>query len=122
MEIQPLKWALIIQNILFLLRKAALAKCKSKPRNELDFRKFKLILFLDFAFFSYKSNDIMLKDPEKAIGGSWEILKEVYLDNQNVTLDLGRMRRVLLSLKSKLESDPKYLGELKKKQDTGECS
>lgn len=44
----------------------------------------------------YKENDPVLRDPESVNAKGWEVTKKVYLDGQNVNLDLERFRKRLI--------------------------
>ncbi|ONK66337.1 uncharacterized protein A4U43_C06F6690 [Asparagus officinalis] len=44
----------------------------------------------------YKRDDPVIKDPKSVHKQGWEKLREVYLDKQNVRVNVGRMRGVLL--------------------------
>lgn len=43
----------------------------------------------------YKKDDLVLTDPESVNARGWEVTKKVYLDGQNVRLDLERFRKRL---------------------------
>ena len=45
---------------------------------------------------SYEKNDPVLLDPDTVNQRGWEVTKEVYLDNQNVRLNLRRFEKRLL--------------------------
>ncbi|CAH9079477.1 unnamed protein product [Cuscuta epithymum] len=47
-------------------------------------------------FDEYDENDPVLKDPDSVNSKGWEITKKIYLDHQNVRLNLGRFRKRLL--------------------------
>jgi protein O-GlcNAc transferase len=44
----------------------------------------------------YDRNDPVLRDPESVSEKGWQYTKSIYLDNQNVRLDLGRFQKRLL--------------------------
>lgn len=45
----------------------------------------------------YGGGDVRVRDPRRAKRRGWEFTKEVYLEGQNVTLDVGRLRQRLVS-------------------------
>ena len=44
----------------------------------------------------YEKDDPVLRDPESVNAKGWEFTKEIYLDGQNVRLDLGRFQKRLV--------------------------
>lgn len=46
-------------------------------------------------YHKYHKNDPVLRDPRSITKKGWEFTKKIYLDNQNVTLDLTRFRKRL---------------------------
>lgn len=80
--------------------------------------------FLSFFIspFRYPENHPILFNPEGKLEKSWNKWRNVYLENQNVTLDLTRMRNVLMKIKGEIENDPNYLAELENKRSLKECT
>lgn len=73
-------------------------------------------------FCSYAGNDSILVNSEGKIESSWKTWKSVYLDAQNVTLDLEKMKEMLQKIKLEIETDSYYKIRLQEKQALGECS
>ncbi|KAJ7287896.1 hypothetical protein O6H91_14G032100 [Diphasiastrum complanatum] len=51
----------------------------------------------------YNNSDPVLTNPEIIVSKGWEALKETYLQNQNVTLSIPRLKKVLLTSLAKIK-------------------
>lgn len=51
----------------------------------------------------YSTNDPVLRDPMSIHQKGWEMIYSVYLENQNVTVNLGRFKNLLVQAKNLLK-------------------
>nr|AQR57521.1 GT61_6 [Plantago cunninghamii] len=51
----------------------------------------------------YSVDDPVLKDPKSIHKKGWEMIRSIYLENQNITVDLGRFKNILVQAKKLLQ-------------------
>lgn len=62
----------------------------------LNYMSYKILPRESSLYREYKKDDPVLADPESVNARGWEVTKKVYLDGQNVNLDLERFRKRLV--------------------------
>ena len=70
----------------------------------------------------YGAEDVVLTNPQRVQQEKgWFFSKEIYLERQNVTLDLNRVREVLIGTKEKLGQWPAYAKRMEKMSKLKRC-
>ena len=70
----------------------------------------------------YSADDVVLTNPQAVQQEKgWFFSKEIYLERQNVTLDLESMRQVLVGTKEKLGHWPAYAKRMEKMSKLKRC-
>ncbi|XP_020254575.1 protein O-linked-mannose beta-1,4-N-acetylglucosaminyltransferase 2-like isoform X2 [Asparagus officinalis] len=62
----------------------------------LEYMGYKILPSESSLYREYEKDDAVLRDPESVNARGWEVTKRVYLDGQNVRLDLHRFRKRLV--------------------------
>nr|XP_010927039.3 alpha-1,3-arabinosyltransferase XAT3-like [Elaeis guineensis] len=77
-------------------------------RMGLRYEEYRILPRESSLYWMYGGDDPVVKDPNGTKAKGWEMTKEVYLEGQNVTLDLGRLKKTLVGALQYVVSKRRY--------------